>query len=406
VEVVDDSDALVREGHPSAANIPIVVVTNPGREWLLERTLESLASAGCAEPRVVRGPPPDQRPNWDRSGCDYRAALEAASTLCHDPGAGYVLILEDDVEACADLPAHLADWYPLRTGQLDYGSLYTPDTVADPWLWRDADLGCGVIRPERMIGTDHDWQKSRLYGSQAYLLSRRFIGWCLSEWEMGRGGQDARVLSVVGRHRVPLWHAYTGLIQHRPLASAFGTPPHLDASFGASLGLDRRGGYAHAEAAPGWLTYEEGRLLSQAALRRRCLEIVSAPGKSTAALAQSAASVVSAVDRLIVPRPHWLERHRGAGLVTMCDGLAAVPSIPGGYGLVFLDGDHDYLSVTRDLVTLERLMAPTVRLACHDYADPSWPGVRAAVDSWLAGRGWHRLGQADYLALFGKTDAG
>lgn len=50
------------------------------------------------------------------------------------------------------------------------------------------------------------------------------------------------------------------------------------------------------------------------------------------------------------------------------------------FDVVLIDGDHTEAGVARDLVTAPELLTPTGLLLAHDYADPGWPGVRAAVD--------------------------
>lgn len=70
-----------------------------------------------------------------------------------------------------------------------------------------------------------------------------------------------------------------------------------------------------------------------------------------------------------------------------------------GVALAYLDGDHEEPGVRADIVAWRALLVPAGCLAGHDYADPAYPGVRAAVDGTLgtpyvyAGGSW--LARAD-----------
>jgi predicted O-methyltransferase YrrM len=44
--------------------------------------------------------------------------------------------------------------------------------------------------------------------------------------------------------------------------------------------------------------------------------------------------------------------------------------------MIFIDGDHEYTAVRRDIANAKRKLAPGGLLCGHDA---SWPGVRAAV---------------------------
>ena len=62
--------------------------------------------------------------------------------------------------------------------------------------------------------------------------------------------------------------------------------------------------------------------------------------------------------------------------------------------MVFLDGDHRYDGVKKDLEVLKRFLVPDVPVLCHDYTNTQNStgqlGVRRAVDEFVAD-GWARL---------------
>jgi predicted O-methyltransferase YrrM len=137
-------------------------------------------------------------------------------------------------------------------------------------------------------------------------------------------------------------------------------------------------GFRFPHRVPGWLTTEEGRALHELARGKRVLEIGSYCGRSTACLAQSAASVVSVDphDGRATPTPRpTLETFRATlaefgvtDRVRVVVGTAAdLDADAGPFDLVFIDGAHDYGSVRSDVLAACGLLAPGGVLAFHDY---------------------------------------
>lgn len=67
--------------------------------------------------------------------------------------------------------------------------------------------------------------------------------------------------------------------------------------------------------------------------------------------------------------------------------------------MVFVDGDHRYEGVKRDLNTLSELLTPGVPVLCHDYLNPENDtgayGVRQAATEWES------AGFAQFIGVFG-----
>lgn len=67
--------------------------------------------------------------------------------------------------------------------------------------------------------------------------------------------------------------------------------------------------------------------------------------------------------------------------------------------MVFVDGDHRYEGVKRDLEILARLLAPGIPVLCHDYSNPENDtgelGVRQAVNEFV------QAGYAELIGTFG-----
>lgn len=165
------------------------------------------------------------------------------------------------------------------------------------------------------------------------------------------------------------------------------------------------GGRAHLrlhDSLQGQLAIEESRFLFDAARgRRTILEIGSYRGKSCAMLALgSAADASTPPGHVTAIDPHM--RAEGAGATAYCDedervfhetmarlGVAdrvthivktsadARPDWPDTpIDLLWIDGDHSYEGVKRDLTDWAPLVTPGGILACHDYAHRE--GVRRA----------------------------
>jgi predicted O-methyltransferase YrrM len=153
----------------------------------------------------------------------------------------------------------------------------------------------------------------------------------------------------------------------------------------------------------GWLTLNEGLVLQDLARGKKVLELGAYCGRSTLCLAQTAALVVSA---------DW---HRGAREIgekkSLPEYMANVQSrenvvpivcrfeklehfLPQIFDLVFVDGQHDHISVIRDTNLAMQLVVPSGVIAWHDHCDPQHPGVERGVREFFDGV----HGQVDYLA--------
>ncbi|MBN9122846.1 MAG: class I SAM-dependent methyltransferase, partial [Planctomycetes bacterium] len=329
----------------------------------------------------------------------YRSVLRRA----WDDGCWWAVVLEDDVRVNRHLWANLTRWHPIATGQLHWGSLFVPDTIQDPWARTCPELGYRLARPALVTGPHAQWQKARLWGSQAYVFSRGGLGAMLGAWDRHDGGQDARAVTIAGGAGWPLWFADPCLVEHDPVTSAFGTPPAYAPDFAPEFRFAPPGPnvYRHPEGVPGWLSFAEGRALWDLARGKRVLELGRFHGRSTVALAQSARAVASVDVADPAPAAGWLDRFGVADRAALHRGtFAAVVPRLGEFDLVYVDGEHDAASLRADCALALAALAPGGVLACHDYPDPSWPNVRRVVDELAAARGLVRVRQADYLGAF------
>lgn len=163
---------------------------------------------------------------------------------------------------------------------------------------------------------------------------------------------------------------------------------------------------------PGWMSEMELKwLIEQASTRRTVIEIGSWKGRSTKAMALSVLGVVYAVDHWLegaspsAPRRtvdhDWVEATmRGSKAImnefhiNLADEIISRKCISTGKSsqesigmvkdlldgrkadMVFIDGDHEYAEVKRDIELYRPLLAEGGLLCGHDYP---WPGVWKAA---------------------------
>jgi predicted O-methyltransferase YrrM len=171
---------------------------------------------------------------------------------------------------------------------------------------------------------------------------------------------------------------------------------------------DPRRDISRAMLIPGWMSPAELQWLAEAAKQHQCIvELGSHLGRSTRALADNTAGTVYAIDDWKGPRQfkdgtpntQWeevahklllafqknLAAHIASGKVVpiQTDHAEAITKFPGVMpDMVFIDGDHDYEPVVRDISLWKDIMAPGGLLCGHDT---DWDGVARAVKDTLPG---------------------
>jgi hypothetical protein len=390
--------ATLPDGFP---RIGAFLVTYPANAASLALTLESIRASDWGEEPAVVTQPADWPPGWDSGPRNYRRALEAAAS----DGCDFALVLEDDVRVNRHLRHNLLTNPLVARDQCDYLSLYIPDLIADPWERREEHLGYRLARP-RYAGSNALWSRSRVWGAQGLLLSRRFVLAALARWDRLASGQDTRVISVCAEFGLPLWYTAPCLVEHAPLGSAFGTPTAHAPDFDPDFRLEVGAGFQPPEEVPGWLTLVEAELLWRSAAGRDVLELGTRCGRSTVCLGQSANRVVAVDVADQSEAAEWARRFGVADRVEFVRGDAGevCRNLTGKFGLAFIDTLHDAASVERDIAGVLPLLTPGGLLAFHDYPDPGWPDVRRVVDDHARRLGWKRVAQADFLGVFATAE--
>lgn len=167
----------------------------------------------------------------------------------------------------------------------------------------------------------------------------------------------------------------------------------------------KRDDFRFPEEVSGWLTYGEGKKLSEIAKGKKVLEIGSYCGRSTICIGQTASHVVSVDphDGRGTPFPRgtfeaFQENLEKYGITNVDAYQTTELPEDDRFDLVFIDAAHDYKNVARDIERSIAVLADDGLLAFHDYRSLNDPGVTKAVDELLA-NGGELISTTDSLAV-------
>jgi hypothetical protein len=364
----------------------------------LRATVEDFRHSDWGEEPVVFMQPDDWPTGKESASRNYRRILEHA----YDDGCDFALILEDDVRVNRWLRQNLTTLPLLQRDQCDYLSLFIPDLIEKPWQRHERHLGYRLAKP-LYAGPNRLWERQRIWGSQAYVLSRRFLRAALERWDSLSEGQDSRVLTICRQLELPLWYTWPCLVDHAPLTSAFGTPPARAPDFAAEFRLEIQAGFQPPEAIPGDLDVDEGRLLWEHAAGRHVLEVGTGAGRATVCLAQQARQVVTMDGGDPSEAEEWCRRYRICDRVVFHRGEIEqiAPHLQRRFDLISVNGTPNQRGLRRDLDAVLPLLATDGLLAFSNYPDPHYPEIRRVVDEYAVRLGWIRRAQDDFLGIFG-----
>jgi len=152
----------------------------------------------------------------------------------------------------------------------------------------------------------------------------------------------------------------------------------------------------------GWMSDRELLwLATQARTHNLIVEFGSLHGRSTRAMADNNDGIIWAVDPWAgvyyeedgekVPistfiMPYFIQNlkdHIDIGHVIPIRKFSYQFSLPHEVDMVFIDGDHRYETVLKDIRKAYELLESGGLICGHDYGHPSWPGVKQAVDELL-----------------------
>jgi len=165
----------------------------------------------------------------------------------------------------------------------------------------------------------------------------------------------------------------------------------------------------------GWMTEDERLFLKRLAFGKKVLELGSYEGLSTISIACTAKHVtaVDTFDGRGTPEPKdtlntFVNNLNSAGMlprVRILQGeigetLPTLAEEGEKYDLIFIDADHFYKSVKRDIALSLPLLAEGGVIAFHDYNESHKRGVVRAVDEFVKKTGATAIEQQDSLVAF------
>jgi hypothetical protein len=130
------------------------------------------------------------------------AAIEAGLIA----GWDYFLFLEDDLEFNPHLRRNLQEWEPLVDGVVQMASLYNPSVAGPNYACPYANTFIADPR--------------RVYGSQAFLLSRQCARYVARHWWTVKGMQDIKISRLASRLG-PIFYHSPSLVQHAGVRSTW-----------------------------------------------------------------------------------------------------------------------------------------------------------------------------------------
>jgi predicted O-methyltransferase YrrM len=153
---------------------------------------------------------------------------------------------------------------------------------------------------------------------------------------------------------------------------------------------------------PGWMSREELIwLATQSSEFSRIVEFGSFQGRSTRAMADNTSGTIWAVDpwngdypgnfgepvainTYVFPEfKKNLEDHILSGRVIPVRGFSTGFSLPHQVDMVFIDGDHRYKEVVKDINKAQEMVRLGGIISGHDYNSEGWPDVTRAVHDTL-----------------------
>lgn len=149
----------------------------------------------------------------------------------------------------------------------------------------------------------------------------------------------------------------------------------------------------------GWMSLGELTWLATQAMERKLIvEFGSLHGRSTRAMADNNKGIIWAVDpwkgdyiyedgsevpinTYVMPMfIHNMGEHYTTQHVIPVRQFSYQFSLDWPVDMVFIDGDHRYNTVVKDIKKAYELLRPGGLICGHDYGHPAWPGVKQAVD--------------------------
>ena len=198
------------EEYPS---IMAVMISCAARDQLRGQTLRNLAATDWGGRRVrVQLDASTAVRKQVRQEETSRAALRAALQEKHD----YILFLEDDLQFNRHILWNLRHWAPLQRGEITLAGLYAPPIN---FFQKNEEENWFIADP------------NTIYGSQAFLVSRKTASYLVEHWREIEGMQDIRMSRLAAQLGKPIYYYTPSLVQHVGQQSVWGGEFHQSVDY-------------------------------------------------------------------------------------------------------------------------------------------------------------------------------
>jgi hypothetical protein len=189
------------------------MITCPERSQIMKQTLAKLHATDWGQTDVFVAT--DRVEYTDHKKRQVETSLRALQGSL-ESRADYILFLEDDLEFNRHILHNLLNWAPIVENRLVFGSLYNPNVfelaVAAEWNTVLAD-------------------PRRVFGSQALILSRKAVCYCIEHWDEADDLQDIRISNLAGSLTPHALYHTPSLVQHIGVESVWGGDFHSASDF-------------------------------------------------------------------------------------------------------------------------------------------------------------------------------
>ena len=256
-------------------------------------------------------------------------------------------------------------WRPkFRLTQKEVHSLpetFTSEDVGGPLL---LNTGCWVCR------FDSDWVRKVHFT----INDRIVFNIALDRYEPETESEDWYFSRLCHELQLKIGATRKVAVMHRG-GMDFSSQNQWGQEFDEAMVTESQLPFRMPEEVGGWLHREEGKALAELAKGKRVLEIGSFQGLSTICMARTANHVTAMdyFDGRATPIPgstfevfnHNCIRHNVADKITIANPDSDLTGNQ--YDLIFIDGDHSYEAVAKDIQKTLPLLKPDGLLAFHDY---------------------------------------
>jgi len=179
------------------------------RDSIRKKTLKSLALSDWPEYQMHIEL--DETDLADPRQRQTRTTFLALSYVLESTTADYILFLEDDISVNRFIHSNLLAWPPLRERRITLAGLYDPNLKV---------IACNVQAQAAVVDPDS------IFGSQAFLFSRRTAKYFIRHWNEIEGRQDIKMSRLAVRLGSPIFYHFPSLVQHVGVKSTWGGTFH------------------------------------------------------------------------------------------------------------------------------------------------------------------------------------